>query len=143
MTDNYIKDLNEEERKVLLNLICKHIRADGEIDQMELAFLNQIAANFGFDRQQVIDTIKFSNQIDYVAEAAKITNREHALEIIKELCVLANIDDDLHDDELDIIINAAQAMGIENEKILVINRWVLDSMILNKAGQVILEKNNG
>lgn len=44
--------------------------------------------------------------------------------------------------DLDIIINIAEAMGIEEEKLILINRWVLDSIILNKIGRLVMEKDN-
>ncbi len=59
------------------------------------------------------------------------------------MCVLANIDNDLADAELDIVIDCARAMGVEDNKIVLINRWVLDSLILSKTGQIIMEQNNG
>ena len=59
------------------------------------------------------------------------------------MCVLANIDNDLADAELHIVMDSARAMGIEDEKIVLINRWVLDSLILTKTGQIIMEQNNG
>jgi hypothetical protein len=45
--------------------------------------------------------------------------------------------------ELDIIADIAEAMNIEEQKVIAINRFVLDSLILNKVGQNILEKTNG
>ena len=76
-------------------------------------------------------------------EARAITNRTNALELVKELCVLANINDDLHDAELDMIIDIAHLLNVEDDKVILINRWVLDSMILNRTGRIIMEKNNG
>ena len=76
-------------------------------------------------------------------EARKITSRPHALQLVKEMCVMANIDNDLADEELDVVIDCARAMGVEDEKIVLINRWVLDSLILTKTGQLIMEENNG
>ena len=89
------------------------------------------------------DLVLVSDSIDCVAEARKITNRSHALQLIKELCALANVDDDLDDKELDIIIDSAHAMNIEDEKIILINRWVLDSQIVAQTGRIIMEENNG
>ena len=143
MAEAYIKELSTEEKIVFLKIICKLIKADGSIDEDEIAFLKQTAEIFGVDNNAVLSVIQVADSIDYVAEARKITNRSHALQLIKELCALANVDDDLDDKELDIIIDSAHAMNIEDEKIILINRWVLDSQIVAQTGRIIMEENNG
>ena len=143
MAEAYIKELSTEEKIVFLKIICKLIKADGSIDENEIAFLKQTAEIFGVDNNAVLSVIQVADSIDYVAEARKITNRSHALQLIKELCALANVDDDLDDKELDIIIDSAHAMNIEDEKIILINRWVLDSQIVAQTGRIIMEENNG
>ena len=143
MAEDYIKELSTEEKIVFLKIICKLIKADGSIDEDEIAFLKQTAETFGVDNNAVLSVIQVADSIDYVAEARKITNRSHALQLIKELCALANVDDDLDDKELDIIIDSAHAMNIEDEKIILINRWVLDSQIVAQTGRIIMEENNG
>ena len=143
MDNDYIAALSYDEKLVFIKMFCKLIKADGVAEASELEFLNVIAARFGVDKNTVVDIIKNIGNLDYTTEARKIANRQHALELIKELCVLANIDESLDNAELDVIINAAEALGIEDDKVILINRWVLDSLILNKAGRVIMEKNNG
>jgi uncharacterized tellurite resistance protein B-like protein len=142
MDDEYIQTLSYDEKLIFLKVFCRLVRADGNIDADEIAFLKSIAARYGIDNNTMLSIIKDPN-IDFVAEAQKINNRAHALQLVKEMCVLANIDNDLADAELDIVIDSARAMGIEDEKIILINRWVLDSLILSKTGQIIMEQNNG
>ena len=142
MDDDYISSLSFNEKIIFLKIFCCLVRADGNIDADEINFLKGIAARYGVDNNTVVNIIKDTN-IDYVGEARNITNRQHALQLVKEMCVLANIDNDLADAELDIVIDSARAMGIEDEKIVLINRWVLDSLILTKTGQIIMEQNNG
>lgn len=141
MDDDYIKELTEEEKRVFLSICCKLIKADNKIDELEIDFLRLIAERYNVDDSFVVEIIKAQN-IDHIELAKKIHNRQHALELIKELCVLANIDSDLHDNELDIIIDVAKAMKIENKKVLLINRWVLDCAIVSKTGELIMERNH-
>ena len=143
MDEDYIKTLSNEEKIVFLKIFCTMVRADGVIDAGEINFLKKISQRYGIDNSTVVDIIKNAANVDYTIEARKITNRQHSLQLIKELCVLANIDEDLHDNELDIIIDVARAMGVEDDKIVLINRWVLDSFILSRTGDIILEQNNG
>lgn len=143
MDEEYIQTLSYDEKIIFLKLLCKIIKADGVIDNEEIAFLKMVAARYGIDNNTMISIIKSADSINGPAEASKIKNRQHALQLIKELCVLANIDEDLHDTELDIIIDAARAMNVEDERIILINRWVLDSLILSRTGRIIMEQDNG
>lgn len=143
MDEDYIKTLSEEEKIIFLKLFCVLIKSDNEIDEDEISFLKMISAKYGVPETTIVQIIKSANMIDYNIEAAKITNRLHALELLKELCFLANVDNSLHENELDIIISICRSMKIEDEKLILINRFVLDSLILYKAGRIILEKENG
>jgi len=143
MDEDYIKTLSNEERIIFLKAFCAMVRADGVVDAEEINFLKEISQRYGVENSVVVEIIKNAASMDVVAEARKINNRQHALQLIKELCVLANIDEDLHDNELDVIIDIAHAMNVEDDKIILINRWVLDNFILSKTGQIILEQNNG
>lgn len=143
MTDSdYISTLSYDEKIVFLKIFCCLVRADGKIDADEISFLKDIAGRYGIDNNTVVSIIK-GPRINCVEEARKIKSRQHALQLVKEMCVLANIDNDLADNELDIVIDSARAMGIEDNKIVLINRWVLDSLILSKTGEIIMERDNG
>lgn len=142
MDDEYIQTLSYDEKIIFFKIFCCLVRADGSVDSTEISFLKSIGARYGIDNDTMVGIIKNTN-IDYVAEAQRISDRSHALQLVKEMCVLANIDNDLADAELDIVIDSARAMGVEDEKIVLINRWVLDSLILSKTGQIIMEQNNG
>ena len=142
MDEEYIKTLSIEEKIVFLKIFCCLIRADGNIDKEEIDFLKHIAAKYGIDNSTTVQIIKNSNAINPEYEAGKITTRQHGLELLKELCFLANIDENLHEKELDVIIAVGRAMNIEDEKIVLINRFVLDNLILSKTGRIILERND-
>ena len=142
MDEEYIKSLSYDEKIVFLKIFCKLVRADGAIAGEEVDLLKRIAAKYGVPMEEMVQIIKMPN-IDHVLEASKIKDRRHALHLVKELCLFANIDEDLADNELDVVIDAARAMGIEDNKIILINRLVLDSLILAKTGRVIMEEDNG
>ena len=143
MDNKYIQELTQDEKLVFIKIFCKLINIDNSVDNEEIEFLKVITARYNINNNAVIDIIKSSKAIDHKAEARKITNRQHGLELIKEMCVLANVDNDVGDEELDMIVDVAEAMNIEDEKVLLINRWVLDSAIVLKTGQIIMERRNG
>lgn len=143
MDNKYISELSQEEKLVFVKIYCKLINVDNNVEREEINFLKVITERYGLPNNVVLDIIKSAKNIDHISEAQKITNRQHGLELIKEMCVLANVDDEVEDEELELIVEVAQAMGIEDEKVLLINRWVLDSAIVLKTGQIIMERNNG
>ena len=143
MNMDYVQDLSYEEKIIFLKLFCVLIKTDNDVDSDEIAFLKSVAQRYGIDSTTTLSIIKNTNPDAYISEAANIVNRGHALELLKELCFLANVDDTLHDAELDIIIRIANMLSIEHEKLLLINRFVLDNIILSKTGQIIMEKENG
>lgn len=142
MEEEYIKKLDYEEKLVFLKIFCKLVRSDGSIASEEIELLKSIASRYGVPADKMVEIIKMPN-IDHVEEAAKIKDRHHALHLIKELCLFANVDNDLADNELDIVIDAARAMNVEDEKVILINRLVLDSLILAKTASIIMEEDNG
>ena len=142
MDDNYIKSLSYDEKIIFFKIFCKLIQADGSICSEEIEFLKKVGTRYGIDTDTIVSIIKQSKDVNHIQEAQNIKNRQHSLQLIKEMCVLANIDQDLHDNELDIIIDVAHAMDVEDDKVILINRFVLDSLILSKTGQIIMEQDN-
>ena len=69
-----------------------------------------------------------------------IDNRRAALELIKEMCVLAHADDELSDQETLLIGRVGQAMGVELEKIEQISNWIIDRIIWLEQAKIIFEE---
>lgn len=86
------------------------------------------------------EIINVNSDDEIVAEVKKIKNRKLALELIKEMCLLANADSDLSDNETLLIGRVGQAMGVELEKIQQISQWVIDRIIWLEEGKIIFEK---
>lgn len=86
------------------------------------------------------EIINVNSDDEIVAGVKKIKNRKLALELIKEMCLLANADSDLSDNETLLIGRVGQAMGVELEKIQQISQWVIDRIIWLEEGKIIFEK---
>ena len=69
-----------------------------------------------------------------------IDNRKAALELIKEMCILAHADNELSESETLLIGRVGQAMGIELEKIQQISQWVIDRIIWMEEAKIIFEE---
>ena len=88
---------------------------------------------------EIVNIMKNLNKEEILAKVSQITERKKALQLVKELCFLANSDSGLDDEEIDFIIDIAERLNVENEKIKQINKWVLDKLVLLKTGDIILE----
>ncbi len=137
---NYAKDLSVEDKKVFLQTLMQLAKTDGSVDGGEKKFIVELARLFGVSSQDA-EEIKRKRDDDEVVEAAKvITDRHVAMELVKEMCMLANSDGDLTDREMLLIGRVGLAMGLELEKIEQISRWVVDRIVWIEEGKIIFEK---
>jgi hypothetical protein len=94
---------------------------------------------YGIEEREIVNILQNLNKATIMDKAGSITDRKKALHLVKELCFLANSDTGLEDDEIDFIIDIAERMNVESDKIKQINKWVLDKIVLLKTGNIILE----
>lgn len=136
---NYIATLSAEEKKIFVECFCCIVCSDKKVSKEEIEFLKNIGKSYGIAEQDIVSIMKALNKDEILEKTKTITNRKKALQLIKELCYLANSDNGLEDEEIDFIIDVAERVNVENEKIKQINKWVLDKIILFKTGDIILE----
>lgn len=135
-----LSKLNENQKVAFMKAFSRLAAADGRLDEDELAFIRKIAKIYGISDKRVDEILKIDND-DEVVEAVKIIdNRRAALELIKEMCILAHADDELSDEETLLIGRVGQAMGIELEKIEQISNWVIDRIIWLEQAKIIFEE---
>lgn len=140
MEDDYINELTEDEKLTFIKLFCMLVKVDGYIEAEEVEILKVVAQKYGLNDSVIVSIIGEIDNLNLAEVVRGIQSRKYALELIKELCFFANIDENLDEKEVDFIINVAQNLNIEGDKVILINRWVLDKLALDKAGRTILEK---
>lgn len=113
--------------------------SDKKVAKEEIDFLKNIGKMYEIPEKDIVAIMKNLNREEVLAKVSTITERKKALQLIKELCYLANSDRGLDDEEIDFIIDMAERLNVENEKIKQINKWVLDKIVLLKTGDIILE----
>lgn len=133
-------NLSEEERIIFLKSLVQLARADGLADNDEKKFIIELAKTLKIDASKADEVKKIETDEDIVKMASKITNRHTAMELIKEMCMLANSDGDLSDQEILLIGRIGTAMGLELEKIEQISQWVIDHIVWLEEGKIIFEK---
>ena len=137
---NYIARLSEDEKVVFLRVLATLARIDGNFDEDEQAFVKDIAVIFGVPQSKFDVILASLSDDELVKEAAKIKNRQAALQLIKEACLLANSDGDLSEREVVLIGRIGQAMGKKKKKIEQISQWVIDRIVWLEQGKMIFEQ---
>lgn len=137
---SYLSEMSEEERVVFLKALVRLARADGHVDDGEKAFIEELAQVFEIPAGRADEIRTAMNDDEVVEEAKKIKNRRTAMELIKEMCMLANADGDLSDRETLLIGRVGRAMGLELEKVEQIGQWVIDRIVWLEEGKIIFER---
>lgn len=135
----YIATLSPEEKRIFVESFCCMVCSDKKVAKEEIDFLKNIGKMYEIPEAEIVNIMKNLNKEEILAKVSQITERKKALQLVKELCFLANSDSGLDDDEIDFIIDIAERLNVENEKIKQINKWVLDKLVLLKTGDIILE----
>ncbi len=136
----YLTKLNEDQRIAFMKALARLANADGKLEDDEKEFIREAAKIYGVPEGRLEEILKQGTD-DEVVEAVKIIdNRRAALELVKEMCILAHADDELSDSETLLIGRIGQAMGVELEKIEQISQWVIDRLIWVEEGKIIFEE---
>ncbi len=135
----YIATLSPEEKRIFVESFCCMVCSDKKVAKEEIDFLKNIGKMYEIPEAEIVNIMKNLNKEQILEKVSRITERKKALQLVKELCFLANSDSGLDDDEIDFIIDIAERLNVENEKIKQINKWVLDKLVLLKTGDIILE----
>ncbi len=137
---NYIAQMSDEEKIVFLRVLVALARIDNNFDNDERNFIKDLAVIFGIGKAKTEEVLAPLSDEELIREASKIKNRQAALQLVKEACLLANSDGDLSEREIILIGKIGQAMGVELEKIEQISQWVIDRIVWLEQGKVIFEQ---
>lgn len=136
---DYIAALTTEEKRLFVECFCCMVYADGNVAKEEIEFLKGIGKIYGVDEKEIVLILKEMKKDAVLEKVKQLSDRKKALQLVKELCYLANSDSSLEDSEIDFIIDVSEKLNVESEKIKQINKWVLDRILLQKTGEIILE----
>ncbi len=135
-----LSKLTEDQKVAFMKAFSRLAGADGHLDEDELAFIRSMARIYGISDKRVDEILKIDSDEEVVNAVKVIDNRRAALELIKEMCVLAHADDELSDRETLLIGRVGQAMGVELEKIEQISNWIIDRIIWLEQAKIIFEE---
>ncbi len=136
---DYVADLNLAEKLVFLRMIIRLIGKDGRIDDNERSFMKELAEQYHIPKEYGAQINKKSTEDELIAEAQGLLNRKKSIYLIKELLMVANVDNDLEDSEIDFVIKVSKALNIEDQKVSDLNQLVLDQIRLQDRLAKVLE----
>ena len=94
-----LSKLTEDQKLAFMKAFSRLAGADGHLDEDELAFIRSMARIYGISDKRVDEILKIDSDEEVVNAVKVIDNRRAALELIKEMCVLAHADDELSAEE--------------------------------------------
>jgi len=133
-------NLDEETRKAYLKAFVRLASADGNFDDEERMFVKDLIERYEIPASCAEEIMASCCDEDVIEGVKAIKDRRIALELIKELCILAHADNVLTDDETLFIGHIGQAMNVELDKIEQISNWVIDKIILAEEEKIIFEE---
>lgn len=139
-TAECVENLTKEQKIAFVQAFVRLASADGNFDDDEKAYIADLAKSYGLTEKDKDSVLKVKNDKELLKSVAKIKDRRAALELIKELCILAHADDSLSKEETVLIGEIGQAMGVELEKIEQISNWVIDRFIWLEEEKIIFEE---
>ena len=136
----HIAEMDDIQRRVFLRCLAKISCADGHFDEREKEFIRSIAFDFGIEADETEQIVNELSSESIIQDVAQIKDKRLALELIKQLCLLAHADNELSDEETLFIGEVGQAMGVGLEKIEQISNWVIDYLVWREQGRLIFEE---
>ncbi len=136
---DFIEKLSDGEKFIFLKVICGLVASDRQVTKEELLYLKDMAEMYNVKGATLATMIKTADRKALLKQARLIDERKKALMLIKELCMVANKDTTLEDNEIDYILDVAEMMKIEPNTVKDINSAVNAYITLAQKVSDLLE----
>lgn len=131
-------NLDDDEKQIFLRAVLKTVVSDAKLQDNEITIVKQLGKAYHIT-QDMLAYAKANFKQDITdEELAKISSIQKKFELIKILCAVASIDNTLEDVELDFIIDLADRMGVNRNKLLEINKLVQEILFLQEKNRIIM-----
>lgn len=138
MEDDFISTLNADEKLLFLRSLLAMIKADGRIDDKERTLAHELARLY--DVAGCSEVLKNPQPKSRLLNEMKALagNRKKAMLLLRELLIIAHIDDDFDEKEMSFVEEAARALEIDERLVLELNQLILDYKLLQvRAGKIM------
>lgn len=138
--DSIIEQLDLSIKKIFLQTFMKLVCSDGKVEKAEKLLMSDMIKRYKIP-VEMFDEVRKPLQKAELFNILKntITNRHTALFLIKELLNIANIDEDMARTEAVFINDVARTLNIDEDKVLAINKLVLDRKLWIYENDLVME----
>ena len=139
MEDDFISTLNADEKLLFLRSLLAMIKADGRIDDKERTLAHELARLY--DVAGCSEVLKNPQPKSMLLNEMKALagKRKKAMLLLRELLIIAHIDDDFDEKEMSFVEEAARALEIDERLVLELNQLILDYKLLQVRDGKIME----
>lgn len=134
--DICLQSASPKEKSFFLAVLCALARIDGDFKAGELRYIKELARRM---KAEMSPQVFACSPEDCCRLAAEIKNRRLALELIKNMFILAYTDNEFTDSEGRFICDIGNALHIEPQKISQISSWIIDQIIWLEQKALIFE----
>ncbi len=140
MTDDFIQYLTNEEKVTFVRALLFLVKIDGRVDERERDCMHEIVDIYGIQKDIKLISAPMSEEIILSEIKDNINDRQKSLFLLRELLMMANIDDELEDKEIGLIRKVAAALEVEEEKVSAINDLILEKKLWLQKSLVVMEE---
>ncbi len=139
MEKEYIKALSPDEKIIFLQIIFNLGCADKKVEQEEKGFIKKLLKDYELPSEKYPQVLQMLNKQEIIERINNISSIKKKYALFIELFMMANIDDDLDEREIDYILDLAESVNIPYEKMEEINRYALDKIQCLRKYKEIME----
>lgn len=138
--DSIIEQLDLPIKKIFLQTFMKLVCSDGKVEKAEKLLMSDMIKRYKIP-VEMFDEVRKPLQKSELFNILKntITDRHTALFLIKELLNIANIDEDIAETEAVFIDDVSKTLNIDEDKVLAINKLVLDRKLWIYENDLVME----
>jgi hypothetical protein len=131
-----IRTFTSEEKMAFLAALHYASTLNGVTNE-ETEFISNLAEEFGISETEAKQSLEHSSKEQIMDMLDVFTDRRHKLELIKELFFLGYADGNLTDEELMFVASVGNKMGIDDDVLEDISRWVIAGIEWQEEGERI------
>lgn len=139
MFDGFIDTLAPKEKYVFIKTLLYMVKIDGKIEDEERKLAHELIKIY--DAEKWREELKKTQTKNMLLEEIKttITERKKGLFLLRELLIVAYIDNNFDQKEMSFIEQISQVLKIEPEIVIELNRLILDYKLLQLKSKKIME----
>ncbi len=126
MEHDYIADLSEGEKVLFLQAVFNLICADKKVEQNEKDFIKRLSARYNLPSRLYPQILQVFPREEIVKRINAIPDKRKKYALLIELFMVANIDDELASEEIEYILDFAEALDVPYMKVETINQYTKD-----------------